>query len=118
LNAKTCVPLRIETAHHVLDGAVFPGRVHRLKNQQDRPAVLSVEQLLEFDEPLDAALEPADRLAFAIPWGCIRRIVAVQVDRFARPNTEAVATHACTLMGARRVASRVDEREVVCRGLV
>ena len=38
--------LRIDPGHHVLDGAIFSGRVHRLKDQQDGMAVGCVEKLL------------------------------------------------------------------------
>ena len=42
--------LRIDAGHHVLDGAVFAGRVHRLKDQQDRPTVGGVEQFLSLGQ--------------------------------------------------------------------
>ena len=38
--------LWIHAGHHVLDGAVLARRVHPLKDQQQRPAILSVELLL------------------------------------------------------------------------
>src|SRR4029450_11331070 len=38
--------LWISPLHDVLDGAVFAGRVHRLKDQQHRPLVLRVELVL------------------------------------------------------------------------
>ena len=39
--------LRIHSRHDVLDGAVFAGRVHGLKDQQHRPTVLGVEFVLQ-----------------------------------------------------------------------
>ena len=49
--------LRIDAGHHVLDGAVLAGRVHRLEDRQHRPAILRVERLLQFGEPLHAVGE-------------------------------------------------------------
>ena len=45
--------LRIDAAHHVLDDAVLAGRVHAPAAHQHRPAVVGVEPLLQFGEPLD-----------------------------------------------------------------
>src|SRR5256885_10990221 len=42
--------LGIYAAHDVLDGAVFTGGIHALKNQQQRPAVLGIELLLHLAE--------------------------------------------------------------------
>ena len=36
----------VDPGHHVLDGAIFSGRIHRLKDQQDGMAVGCVEKLL------------------------------------------------------------------------
>jgi len=41
----------------VLDDAVLAGRVHRLKHDQDRPAVARIEPFLKILEAFDAALE-------------------------------------------------------------
>ena len=40
LEAENLAALRIDPGHHVLDGAVLAGGVHRLKDQQDGIAVL------------------------------------------------------------------------------
>ena len=37
--AEDLAALGVDPGHHVSDGAVFSGRIHRLKNQQDRMAV-------------------------------------------------------------------------------
>src|SRR6266581_1614235 len=42
--------LRVYTGHHMLDGAVFPGSVHGLKNQQERPAILGIKFFLHVTE--------------------------------------------------------------------
>src|SRR5512146_1901320 len=54
--------LRIDAGHHVLDGAVLSGGVHRLENKQERPPVLGVEYVLELGQSLDAALKEFLRL--------------------------------------------------------
>ena len=46
LEAEHLAALRIDPGHHVLDGAVFSGRIHGLKDQQDGIAVGCVEKLL------------------------------------------------------------------------
>ena len=45
--AEHLAALRIDAGHHVLDGAVLAGRIHRLKNQQHGIAVGGVEKLLQ-----------------------------------------------------------------------
>ncbi len=44
--AEHLAALRVDPGHHVLDGAVFSRRVHRLKDQQDGIAIGRVEKLL------------------------------------------------------------------------
>src|SRR6202167_4577033 len=58
--------LRIHSGHDVLDGAVFAGRVHALKNQQQRPAILGVEFFLHLagKTPLCSSNFPACFLDF------------------------------------------------------
>ena len=46
----------------MLDGAVLPGRVHRLEDQQEGPLVLGVELVLERREELDTLLELLGRV--------------------------------------------------------
>jgi len=48
--------LRVDARHHVLDRAVLAGGVHRLKDEQQRPAVLRVETVLQRGQRLDALL--------------------------------------------------------------
>src|SRR5262249_29202510 len=56
--------LGIDARHHVLDRSVLAGGVHRLKDEQQRPAVLRVEHLLLLSEPLGPATQEIGRLAF------------------------------------------------------
>ena len=50
-------PLRVHPRHDVLDRAVLPGGVHALEDQEQRPAILRVELLLELAEGLDLPIE-------------------------------------------------------------
>ena len=65
----------------MLDDAVLAGGVHRLKHDQDRPAVSGIKSLLQILEALDAILEK------------IFRLVLREAERFVRTgisDTEAV----------------------------
>ena len=44
--AEDLAALRIDAGHDMLDGAVLAGGVHRLKNQQQRVAVVGIKQSL------------------------------------------------------------------------
>ena len=57
LEAEDLGGLRIEAAHDVLDRAVLAGGVHRLEDQQQRPAVLRVEDLGQIEEALGRLLQ-------------------------------------------------------------
>ena len=46
--------LWVDARHDVLDGAIFAGRVHGLKNQQYSPFVLRVKLVLQISEGLNA----------------------------------------------------------------
>ena len=45
--AENLAALRVDPGHHMLDGAIFSRRIHRLKDQQDGIAVGCVEELLQ-----------------------------------------------------------------------
>ena len=53
LEAVDLAALRIDAGHDVLDGAVFAGGVHGLKNQQQRIAVVGVQQVLQIAQVFD-----------------------------------------------------------------
>ena len=63
LEGRHLAALRIDAGHHVLDRSVLPGRVHRLEDEEDRPAVLRVEPVLQLREGPD----PVWSASFA--WG-------------------------------------------------
>ena len=44
--------LRIKTRHHIFDHRVFARTVHRLKNDQQRLAVLRIKHVLQLSQPL------------------------------------------------------------------
>ena len=47
LEAEHLATLWIDTGHKVPDGAVLPGGIHRLKNEQHSIAIRRVEKLLQ-----------------------------------------------------------------------
>jgi hypothetical protein len=48
----------------MLDRAVFAGRVHRLKHEQQRPVILCIKPVLQIGEFLDAFLQQYLRFLF------------------------------------------------------
>jgi hypothetical protein len=57
LEAENLASLRIDAGHDVLDRAVLASGVHRLKNQQQRIAVVGVKQALPFAQFLNVRFE-------------------------------------------------------------
>ncbi len=99
LERKHLATLRIDARHDVLDGAVLAGRIHRLKHQQQRPAVLGVEHVLLLGEPLGAALEQ------------IRRVVLVEIEAAGVGGIEILQAKALALGNAERVDVVLDALE-------
>src|SRR2546429_2432939 len=58
--------LRVDAGHDVLDGAVFAGGVHGLKDEQKSPTILRVKHFLEVAEAGDAVFEQALRGALVL----------------------------------------------------
>src|SRR5437773_5871946 len=73
--------LRIQTAHHVLDGAVLSCEIHPLEDKQHGPAILSKEQLLKPHESLEAGLQFADGFPLVFERPRVVRGVSPQPDR-------------------------------------
>ena len=67
LEGKNLATLRIHTAHHVLDGAILARRVHRLKNQQQPPAILRVELVLQLCKLQGGVLQQLFRFILEFP---------------------------------------------------
>ena len=65
--------LRAHTGHHVLDHVIFSSGIHALKHQQQRVAIVSVQQLLQRFESLEALLHVGEGIPLAGEWpGVIR----------------------------------------------
>src|SRR6516162_10246586 len=89
LERELLASLRIYARHDVLNGAVLTRRIHRLKHKQQGPAVLRVEHVLLFSEPLDAATEKFGRLALTkLQAAGVCRIDALQAEALALGNAE------------------------------
>src|SRR4051794_41405119 len=63
--------LGVDARHHVLDDTIFSGSIHGLENQQNRPAVLSVELVLKFRKGGNSLLQYFFSLFFGIEVLCI-----------------------------------------------
>ena len=88
LEAEDLAALRIDAGHHVLDGAILPGGVHGLENQQDGVAVAGVKQALERAQFLDVAGEDfLIILLRLVEWPHFRRPL-FELHRAAFANTE------------------------------
>ena len=57
LEAEHLASLGVDPGHHVPDGAVFPRRIHRLKDQQDGMAIRRVVKPLLRTELLNVLLQ-------------------------------------------------------------
>ena len=89
LEREHLASLRIDARHDVLDGAVLARRIHGLKHKQQGPAVLRVEHVLLFREPLGAASEKFGRLALTqLQAAGVCRIDALQAQALALGNAE------------------------------
>jgi hypothetical protein len=55
--------LRVHARHDVLDRAVLAGSLHRLEDDEHRPGILRVEDILLHGQPRGAALQQLRRLA-------------------------------------------------------
>ena len=53
LEREDIAPLRIDARHDVLDRPVLAGGVHRLEDEQQRPAILRIQPILQCGERSD-----------------------------------------------------------------
>jgi hypothetical protein len=75
----------------MLDRTVLAGRVHRLKYEQHRTAILGVEHVLLFCEPLGAALKEVCRLSLIQPEVTgVARVEVLQTETVALGDAERV----------------------------
>src|SRR5258708_7025202 len=78
LEGKDLATLRVDTGHDVLDRAVLPGGVHRLEDQQHRPAVLRVKHVLKLGQQIDA--HGKRLLGARLVLGCeVERVAGVDI---------------------------------------
>ena len=96
LEAEDLTALRVDAGHHVADGAVLAGGIHRLEHDQHRVAVVGVEQLLRLRQLLPAQRQQVGgallhgRLAEPLELGDVRprRAVVADVDCPARRHQQ------------------------------
>jgi hypothetical protein len=76
LEGRHLAPLRIYARHDLLDGTVLSRRIHCLEDEQHRPAVLRVENVLQLREGLDTGLQRLlrPRFVFRREFASIARI--------------------------------------------
>ena len=72
--------LRIYPRHHVLDDAIFAGRVHGLKNEQHAPTVLGVELVLQIGHRSDAVGQKLLRVFLGMYFPSVFRIEILQTE--------------------------------------
>jgi hypothetical protein len=77
LEREYLAALRIDARHDVLDRAVFAGRVHRLKDEQQGPAILGVEHVLLLRQQCNAALQ--DFCGFALFQLQAARVARIEI---------------------------------------
>ncbi len=77
--------LRIHSRHHVLDRAVLAGGVDGLEHEQQRPAILRVEAILQLGDRVDAVLERLERtgLVSGVQAAAVARIDVLQAEALA-----------------------------------
>jgi hypothetical protein len=76
LEAGDLHALRVHAAHHVADGAVLAGGVHRLEHDQQAVHVLGRQPFLVLGEQLDTRLERRLRLFLLDEFGGVAGIEA------------------------------------------
>ena len=82
--------LGIDARHHMLNGAVLPGSVHRLKDQQHGIAVGRVKQALMSAQFFNVFSEEPFVLLFRIANGFHPRRPLVEIDLLPSPHAEVV----------------------------
>ena len=82
LERRHLAALRIHARHHVLDRPVFPRRIHRLEDEEHRPAILRVKHVLQFRERLHPGLQRLlrARLVLGLEFTRVARIDILQSE--------------------------------------
>src|SRR6185503_19284688 len=100
LEGEHLAPLGIHARHHVLDGAVLAGGVHGLEDQEQRPAVVRVEPLLQIAQALDALDEALLGVLLGLEARGVGGIAVLQLELAVRVDPELLET------GHRNMSSR------------
>ena len=93
--------LRIHSRHHVLDRAVLAGGVDGLEHEQQRPAILRVEAILQVGDRVGAEPERLERT------GLVSGVQAAAVAGIDVLQAEALAVF--DAVGARETPGLFDE---------
>ena len=89
LERKDIDPLRIDARHDVLDRAVLARRVHCLEDEQQRPGILGVENVLLHCEPFRTALKELRRLLLVhLEPACVAGIEVLEAEVLALRDAE------------------------------
>ena len=91
LEGSHLAALRIYSRHDVLDGAILAGRIHGLEDQQQRPAVLRIEHILQIGQGLNSGLQGflRARLVSGRQLAGVFRIHIFQPELFPLGNSKA-----------------------------
>ena len=88
LEGENGASLRVHTGHDVLDHTILAGSVQTLEDNQDRPAVLRVEFLLQVVEHAFACIEYVLRVLLAFDPGRVSGVQILQTKLFALGYTK------------------------------
>jgi len=80
--------LGVDTAHHVLDGAVLAGRVESLQDEEHAVRVLRGEPVLILGEEIHAVSQQVGGLLTGYLAGIARIVITAQPDGTARRHDE------------------------------
>src|SRR5207245_6467001 len=89
--------LRVDAAHHVFDRAVLARRVHRLKDQQDAPAILRVQLVLQLAQSFDAALQEFRGFLLGLNAAAVGGVVVAQAETSVGRDAVSAQLHAESL---------------------
>ena len=112
---KHLAALRVDSRHDVLDHAVFSSSVHGLKDQQERPAILRVQFVLQFGELLDALFQKLVGFFLGLHAGSVCRIVILEAEMLSVFYTKRLYQLAGYLHSDPRCAKRAREVAAVPR---
>src|SRR6476660_755012 len=95
LEGENGASLRVHARHDVLDHTILAGRVQALEDDQERPAVLRVEFLLQVAEHAFASVEYILRVLFAFDSGRVSGVPILQTKLFALGYTKRFCKARC-----------------------